>query len=94
VIGQHQSKRTGHDRTAVVFGVHDRIGALQNALRHLAENGVNLTRIESRPSRRRLWEYVFFVDLDGHPDDGKVARALEGLSQSCSFVRTLGAWPV
>ena len=94
VIGQHQGKRTGQDRTAVVFGVHDRVGALQDGLRHLAENHVNLTRIESRPSRRRLWEYVFFVDLDGHPEDERVANALAGLSQSCSFVRTLGAWPV
>lgn len=94
VIGQHQGRRTGQDRTAVVFGVNDRVGALQDSLRHLAENRVNLTRIESRPSRRRLWEYVFFVDLDGHPDDETVANALRGLIQSCSFVRVLGAWPV
>ncbi|HUX85401.1 MAG TPA: prephenate dehydratase [Chloroflexota bacterium] len=94
VIGQHSGKRTGQDRTAVVFGVQDRVGALQDGLRHLAENHVNLTRIESRPSRRRLWEYVFFVDLDGHPEDDRVGQALVGLSQSCSFVRILGAWPV
>jgi chorismate mutase / prephenate dehydratase len=93
VIGQHASGPTGRDQTAVVFGVNDRVGALQDALRSLAENGINLTRIESRPSRRRIWEYVFFVDLDGHPEDEAVARALVGLRASCSFVRVLGAWP-
>lgn len=94
VIGTHMSERTGQDRTAVVFAVKDRAGALQDALRWFANNQINLTRIESRPSRRRLWEYVFFVDLDGHPADEPVAGALEGLGQTCSFVRVLGAWPV
>lgn len=93
VIGRHMSERSGQDRTAVVFAVQDRAGALQDALRWFAENEINLTRIDSRPSRRRIWEYVFFVDLDGHPTEPHVARALDGLSQSCSFVRILGAWP-
>jgi chorismate mutase/prephenate dehydratase len=94
VIGEHPSGPTGRDQTAIVFGVNDRVGALHDALRWLASNGINLTRIESRPSRRRIWEYVFFVDLDGHPTDDPVARALAGLAESCSFVRVLGAWPV
>ncbi len=94
VIGRHMSERSGRDRTAVVFAVPDRAGALQEALRWFADNQINLTRIDSRPSRRRLWEYVFFVDLDGHPADEHVARALDGLEQSCPFTRVLGAWPV
>jgi chorismate mutase/prephenate dehydratase len=94
IIGQHMSGPTGRDRTALVFAVQDRVGALQDALRGLAENAINLTRIESRPSRRRLWEYVFFVDLDGHPRDEPVGRALDGLVNSCTFVRVLGAWPI
>jgi chorismate mutase/prephenate dehydratase len=94
VIGRHMSEPSGHDRTAVVFAVHDRAGALRDALTWFAQNDINLTRIESRPSRRRLWEYVFFVDLDGHPTDERVARALQGLGESCPFVRVLGAWPV
>jgi chorismate mutase/prephenate dehydratase len=76
------------------LSVEDRTGALYTALKWLADNEINLTRIESRPSRRRLWEYVFFVELDGHPDDVAVARALAGLRQSSAFVRVLGAWPV
>lgn len=93
VVGRHRSGPTGQDRSAVVFGVQDRVGALQDALRSLADNGVNLSRIESRPSRRRLWEYVFFVDLDGHPSEDRIARALEGLARVCTFVRVLGSWP-
>jgi chorismate mutase/prephenate dehydratase len=93
VIGPHQSGRTGRDRTALVFTVDDRAGALCAALSTLAKRGINLSRIESRPSRRRLWEYVFFVDLDGHPDDSDVAVALDELRQTCSFVRVLGSWP-
>lgn len=94
IIGPHMSGPTGRDRTAVVFAVAHRIGALQEALRSLADNGINLSRIESRPSRRRLWEYVFFVDLDGHPSDAGIARALEALGLTCTFVRVIGAWPV
>src|SRR5579884_208812 len=94
VIGRHMSAPTGHDRTAIVFAVHDRAGALRDALTWFADNDINLTRIESRPSRRRLWEYVFFVDLDGHPEDRPVRNALDGLARSCPFVRVLGAWPV
>jgi chorismate mutase/prephenate dehydratase len=94
VIGTRMAARSGRDRAAIVFSVEDRTGALYTALKSLAENGINLTRIESRPSRRRLWEYVFFVELDGHPDDPPVDRALAGLRESSSFVRVLGAWPV
>src|SRR5262249_35743643 len=94
VIGRHMSPRSGWDRTAIVFSVEDRTGALYTALKWLADNGINLTRIESRPSRRRLWEYVFCVELDGHPDDEPVERALAGLRQSSAFVRVLGSWPV
>ena len=94
VIGPQQAARSGRDRTAIVFGVHDRTGALFTALKSLAENDINLTHIESRPSRRRLWEYVFFVDLDGHPDDERVRVALDQLRNGCTFVRVLGAWPV
>lgn len=93
VVGPHASGPTGHDRAAIVFGVQNRIGALQQALQSLAENGVNLSRIESRPSRRRLWEYVFFVDVDGHPSEDRIRQALQTLSSACTFVRVLGSWP-
>lgn len=94
VIGPSASKRTGKDRTAVVFSVRDRVGALHDALEAFARHGINLTRIESRPSKRRLWDYIFFTNLVGHPDDPAVSAALEDLTRQCSFVRVLGAWPV
>ena len=62
------------------------------ALFHRRE--INLTRIESRPSRNKAWEYVFFIDITGHPQDGKVSEALAELAGSSVFVKVLGAWPV
>jgi chorismate mutase/prephenate dehydratase len=94
VIGPQMSQRTGRDRTAIVFSVEDRAGALVDALNCFAKHGISLSRIESRPSRRRPWEYVFFVDLAGHPDDEVVSRSLNELRQMCEFVKILGSWPI
>ncbi|HEX5416146.1 MAG TPA: prephenate dehydratase domain-containing protein, partial [Chloroflexota bacterium] len=93
VIGPEMSRPTGNDQTAVMFTVRDHAGALHGALRAFAESGINLSRIESRPSRRKRWEYVFFVDLDGHAEEAPVARALERLEGSASTVKVLGTWP-
>jgi chorismate mutase/prephenate dehydratase len=94
VIGQHMADRTGHDRTAIVFGVEDRAGALVSALNCFAAHNISLSRIESRPSRRKSWEYVFFVDLGGHPDDEVVQAALNEVRESCQFIRILGTWSI
>jgi chorismate mutase/prephenate dehydratase len=94
VIGPQMAARTGHDRTAIVFSVEDRAGALVAALNCLARHDISLSRIESRPSRRRPWEYVFFVDLGGHPDDEVVALGLSELRATCEFVRILGTWSI
>lgn len=93
VLGRERSPRTGRDKTAVVFSVRDRPGALRDALEAFAARGIDLTRIESRPSREKLWEYVFYADLAGHPDDEVVAAALADLDRQSSFVKVLGAWP-
>ena len=93
VVGQERSGRTGRDKSAVVFSMKDRSGALSDTLVAFARHGINLTRIESRPSRRKLWEYVFFVEFNGHPEDENVSSALEELDRQCYFVKTLGAWP-
>jgi chorismate mutase/prephenate dehydratase len=94
VIGPTRGPRTGRDKTAVVFSVKNRPGALRDALEAFARRGIDLTRIESRPSRRQLWEYVFFADMAGHPEDEAVAAALAELDRGASFVKVLGAWPV
>jgi chorismate mutase / prephenate dehydratase len=93
VLGRSWAGATGKDKTSVVFSVKDRPGILRDALSAFAQEGINLTRIESRPSRRRAWTYVFFADFQGHPEEGRVARALEALEEYCPYVSLLGAYP-
>jgi chorismate mutase/prephenate dehydratase len=93
VLGRGWAGRTGKDKTSVVFSVKDRPGVLRDALSAFAKEGINLTRIESRPSRRRMWTYVFFADFQGHPEEERVARALEALEEHCPYVSLLGAYP-
>jgi len=96
VIGRLQPAPTGRDKTSVLFSVPHRPGELVRALAAFAEHGVSLTFIESRPTRQTPWEYVFFVDVQGHvaagPESG-VAPALAELEERCAFVRVLGSYP-
>jgi prephenate dehydratase len=80
-------------RTTVVFGVRNEPGTLLAALRAFAERGVNLSKLESRPSRQRAWEYVFWVDLDADAADPACADALEQLGRDATMVRVLGSYP-
>jgi chorismate mutase/prephenate dehydratase len=93
VIGRETAPATGRDKTSILFSLHDRPGVLFEVLRPLADAGLNLSRIESRPSRKRLWDYVFFIDVDGHEADAKVQAAIEALGKSCEFVKVLGSYP-
>jgi chorismate mutase / prephenate dehydratase len=93
VLGRAWAERTGRDKTSVVFSVKDRPGVLRDALSAFAEEGINLTRIESRPSRKRAWTYVFFADLQGHPEEERVKRALAALEEHCPYVALIGACP-
>lgn len=93
VIGRSWAGRTGRDKTSVVFAFKDRPGGLIDALGVFSSEGINLTRIESRPSRQKAWTYVFFVDLQGHPEDEAVSRALAGLEERCTYVGLIGAYP-
>ena len=93
VLGRSWAGPTGQDKTSVVFSVKDRPGILKDALSAFAQEGINLTRIESRPSRRRMWTYVFFADFQGHPEEERVARALEALEEYCPYVSLIGAYP-
>ena len=85
--------RTGADRTSVVLRLANTPGALVAALSEFAERGIDLTRIESRPTRVELGTYFFFLDCVGHIDDGSVAEALKALHRRCVDVRYLGSWP-
>jgi chorismate mutase/prephenate dehydratase len=93
VLGRSWAGPTGKDKTSVVFSVKDRPGVLRDALTAFANEGINLTRIESRPSRRRAWTYVFFADFQGHPEEERVARALKALEEHCPYVSLIGAYP-
>lgn len=95
VIGQHDSPPSGEDKTALVMSTTDRPGALHDLLEPFHKRHIGLTRIESRPSRRKLWEYVFFADLQGHRTDEAIASALDDIrSLPDSFVKVLGSYPV
>lgn len=95
MIGTEPARPTGDDRTTLAFSIQDdrRRGSLRRTLACLEQSGVNMTRIESRPSRVEPWRYVFVLDVEGHADDGEVARALEALTAQCEWVRVLGSYP-
>jgi prephenate dehydratase len=84
---------TGADRTSVVLRLDNVPGALVSAMTEFADRDIDLTRIESRPTRRELGTYIFFLDCAGHIDDDAVAEALKALDDRCSDVRNLGSWP-
>ncbi|MGV0625914.1 prephenate dehydratase [Mycolicibacter minnesotensis] len=87
-------QRTGADRTSVVLRLANAPGALAAALTEFGSRGIDLTRIESRPTRTGLGTYLFFLDCVGHIDDGAVGAALQALRQGCADVRYLGSWPI
>lgn len=93
VIGQQQAEPTGRDKTSVLLVLGDQPGVLFRVLAPFADNGVNLTKIESRPSRKRPFEYVFFVDVDGHVTDARIQRALEAATLTSETVKVLGSYP-
>ncbi len=92
VVGPGMGGRTGSDKTSVMFTVKNRVGALHDILGTLLKHRIDLTRIESRPSKQKLWDYVFFIDVVGHPEDAHVDQALKQLGQECALVKVLGAW--
>lgn len=95
VIGRKLLSASGNDKTSLLLSTRDTddAGALQKLLAPLAEHQVNMTRIESRPSRQRKWHYVFFLDLDGHVEDLNVAKALAKLKKRAQLFRILGSYP-
>ena len=93
VLGRQCSPPTGQDRTSIMFSIQHKVGALYSALSPFRRHRLNMTKIESRPSKRKAWEYFFFVDCDGHQDDRKVAKAILQLREECNFVKVLGSYP-
>ena len=93
VMGRQEVRATGDDRTSLLLSVDNRPGALFGMLEPFAKHGVSMSRVESRPSRQGNWDYVFFVDIEGHPDNGHVRDALEEVRAGASLFRILGAYP-
>lgn len=93
VIGMEPAKVSGKDKTSVMFSVKDRPGVLHDMLSAFKTKGINLTKIESRPSKRGLWKYYFFVDLEGHAETPKIKKALKDLEKKCHFLKILGSYP-
>jgi chorismate mutase / prephenate dehydratase len=94
VLGRHDTQPSGKDKTSILFSAPNRPGALHDMLACFAANNVSMTRIESRPSRTGMWEYVFFVDVEGHSMDPLIVAALKQLKSSASVVKLLGSYPV
>jgi chorismate mutase/prephenate dehydratase len=94
VIGMRPSPATGNDRTSLLFSVDHQPGALYRALEPFNAEGINIGKIESRPSRRKAWEYCFFLDVDGHASDPALQKVLEELRKRCTQVKILGTFPV
>jgi chorismate mutase/prephenate dehydratase len=94
IIGHQSPAPSGHDKTSIMFSIKDEPGGLKRLLAPFSDRGINLTKIESRPSRRRAWDYIFFVDLLGHMDDKPVIEALEKMKPYTTFVRILGSYPL
>ncbi len=93
VLGKEDAPPSGRDRTTLAFGVRHRQGALRRVLSAFEAAGVSLTRIESRPSRKEAWQYVFLVDVEGHRTDPALARALRSAAKSVAFLKIVGSYP-
>lgn len=94
VIGHHDAGPSGQDKTSIVCSAPHRPGAVYALLEPFARLGVSMTKLQSRPARGGLWEYVFYVDLEGHQSDPNVAQALEELAERAAFIKILGSYPV
>lgn len=93
VISREKAKKAKRNKTSLMFSIEDESGSLLKVLQLFARNKINLTKIQSRPLRNRSWEYLFFVDFEGHIDDPRIAKVIRTVSKRCIFLRVLGSYP-
>ncbi|MBI1978079.1 MAG: prephenate dehydratase [Candidatus Omnitrophica bacterium] len=93
VVGRHMSARTKWDKTSIVVSIKDKVGALYEMLGPIKKNRVNMTKIESRPSKRKAWDYYFFIDMEGHVEDPKIKKTLKMMEERVRFLKVLGSYP-
>ena len=94
VIGRELFPASGHDKTSLLMSVKDKPGALYELLTPFAEQGLSMTKIESRPARTGKWEYVFFVEVEGHVEDPRVSDAIAAAAERSAELKVLGSYPV
>ena len=94
VLGRQDSDPSGRDKSSLIMSANNPTGAQAGLLAPISEGGVSMTRLESRPARHTLWEYVFFVDIEGHRSDAAVASALAELERRAAYLKVLGSYPV
>ncbi|MCG2712863.1 MAG: prephenate dehydratase [Candidatus Omnitrophica bacterium] len=93
VIGEKEAGFTGRDKTSVLFSIKDRVGALHDMLLAFKNAKINLTKIESRPSKKKAWDYYFFVDMQGHIKEPRLKKALTNLEKKCQILKIIGSYP-
>ena len=93
VVGREKIPPTGDDKTSIALAIKDKVGALFELMKPFAENKVNMNKIESRPSKQKPWDYIFFIDIDGHIENENVKKVLESLEDLTTFLRILGSYP-
>lgn len=93
-IGRASPPPSGQDKTSILFSIKDKVGALYDILSPFKSRSINLSKIESRPTKKKPWEYIFYVDLGGHTSEPHVKEALEELKENCFFVKILGSYPL
>ncbi|MEM2849200.1 MAG: ACT domain-containing protein, partial [Candidatus Bathyarchaeia archaeon] len=94
VLSLKEHQPTGLDKTSLIFSVPNKPGALYKALEPFASKNVNLSKIESRPTRGKPWDYVFYMDMEGHRLNRNVSEAIEELEARASFLKVLGSYPM
>ena len=93
ILSKQDSPPSGNDKTSIVFSLKHRPGTLYESLKEFAARNINLTKIESRPTRQKPWEYNFYLDFAGHRDDNASREALENLDRKSRFLKVLGSYP-
>ncbi|MDB5809151.1 MAG: pheA [Betaproteobacteria bacterium] len=93
VIAAHDAGPSGKDKTSLVMSTRNQPGAIHTLLTPLAQHGVSMSRLESRPARTGRWEYLFYVDIEGHQQDANVGQALRELTEKAAFIKNLGSYP-
>lgn len=93
LLSEEDAKPTGADKTSIIFSMPDIPGALHGVLKEFAVRQINLTKIESRPTRQKAWEYYFYLDFEGHRNNKVCAEVIDILMQKCQFVKVLGSYP-